>query len=162
MLLVSAAQHESAICVETHTHTDTHTHTHPRPTPLGYYRAPSWASFAMHAAASHSLSILHMVVYYVNAVLSVCPTLSFPCCGHKSFLYAYISIPALQVGSSVLLFWISYICVNIWCLFFSFCLHCMWQILDLSMSQSPDLVSWVGSGLFPPLYFTCHENREAP
>ena len=42
-------------------------------------------------------------MYNVSAALSICPTLSFPCCcAHKSILYVCISIPALQIGSSVI------------------------------------------------------------
>ena len=46
-------------------------------------------------------------------LLSICPTLSFPCYVHKSILFISISIPALQIGSSVLFFLIPYICINI-------------------------------------------------
>ena len=41
-----------------------------------------------------------MVCIYVDATLSVHPTLSFPLCVHKSMPYFCISIPALQIGSS--------------------------------------------------------------
>ena len=37
-----------------------------------------------------------------HATVSIHPTLFFPCCAHKSVLYVCISIPALQIGSSVL------------------------------------------------------------
>ena len=47
-----------------------------------------------------------------NAALSMCPTLSFPRCVHKSVLYICISIPVLQIHLSVPFFWIPYICVN--------------------------------------------------
>ena len=57
---------------------------------------------------------------YLGAAFSICPTLSFPHCAHKSILYIWISIPSLQIGSSVPFFWIPCICVNIWYLFFSF------------------------------------------
>ena len=36
-----------------------------------------------------------------HATVSIHPTLFFPCCAHKSVLYVCISIPALQIGSSV-------------------------------------------------------------
>ena len=51
-----------------------------------------------YTAASHQLSVLH-VIMYLNATLSICPILSFPHCVHKSFLYVSIYIPALQIGS---------------------------------------------------------------
>ena len=37
-----------------------------------------------------------------------------------STLFLRVSIPALQIGSSVPFFWMSYICISIWYLFFSF------------------------------------------
>ena len=63
---------------------------------------------------------LHMTVYICQCY----PLNSFhpflpPLCP-KSVLYVCISIPALQIGSSVPLFYILYICVNIRNLFFSF------------------------------------------
>ena len=59
---------------------------------------------------------------YVNATLSICFYFSFPPCVHESVLYVCASIPALQIDSSVPFFQISYICVNIHYLFFSFLL----------------------------------------
>ena len=41
----------------------------------------------------------------MSALLSVCSTFFFPCRVHKSFLYICISIPALQIGSSVPFFY---------------------------------------------------------
>ena len=38
---------------------------------------------------------------YVNATLSIRPTLSFPSYVHKSIHYICVSIPTLQIGSSV-------------------------------------------------------------
>ena len=38
---------------------------------------------------------------YVNATLSIRPTLSFPHYVHRSIHYIRVSIPALQIGSSV-------------------------------------------------------------
>ena len=55
-----------------------------------------------YVAASHQLSILHMVVYiYINATFSICPTLSFPHCVHKFPLCICVSNPSLQIGSSI-------------------------------------------------------------
>ena len=51
---------------------------------------------------SQHQGLLYMEVYiYINATLPFCPTLSFPHCIHKSILYVFISIPALQIDSSV-------------------------------------------------------------
>ena len=49
----------------------------------------------------------------VNATISISPTLSFPCWLHKSILYVCVSIPALQIKSTLPFFWISHIRVNI-------------------------------------------------
>ena len=40
----------------------------------------------------------------LNVNLSVCPTLSFPCCVHKSVIYVCVYIHALQIGLSVSFF----------------------------------------------------------
>ena len=74
----------------------------PQSHPLGRHRASSWAPCAIQQRLT-KLSVLHVVMnIYVNAPLSVRSTLSFPCCGHKSVLHVCISIPSLQIGSSVL------------------------------------------------------------
>ena len=40
--------------------------------------------------------LFHTIFYkYLNAILSICPTLFFPWCVHKSVLYVWVSIPAL-------------------------------------------------------------------
>ena len=49
-----------------------------------------------------------------NAILLICPTLSFSHCVHRSLLYVCVTIVALQIGSSVPFFYIAYICINIW------------------------------------------------
>ena len=55
-----------------------------------------------------------------NYSLSMCPLPSHPAWVHKSVHYVYISIAALQIGSSGSSFQIPYICINIQYLFFSF------------------------------------------
>ena len=57
---------------------------------------------------------------HVDPNLPIRPTLPFPHCVHMSVLYVCISIPALQIGSSVPFFQIPHICINIQYLFFSF------------------------------------------
>ena len=60
---------------------------------------------------------------------------------HKSFhcppvhFYISVSLPPLQVCSSVPFFWIPYICINIWYLFDSFWLHFVWQAQGSSTWQ---------------------------
>ena len=51
---------------------------------------------------------------YVNITLSICLTIFSPCCVKKSVLYVCISIPALQIGSSVPFFQILYIYIYIY------------------------------------------------
>jgi len=78
--------------------------------------SPSWTSLRPHSscpsrfsqitklgslcytAASHWLFHRYLCIY-VNTTFSIRPTLSFPRCVHKSFLYICVSIPALQIGS---------------------------------------------------------------
>ena len=55
-------------------------------------------------AVSHQLSILQVVYIYFSATLSIHPMFSFPRFIYKSVLYVCISIPALQIGSSVQFF----------------------------------------------------------
>ena len=53
---------------------------------------------------------------------------------HISIPYIWVSIPALQVGSSVPFFYLPHICINTQYLFFSFWLYSVWQSLGPSMS----------------------------
>ena len=63
---------------------------------------------------SHQLSILHMVVYVCQTQSSIHPTIPFPNPHvHLTGLSVCLSIPALQIGSSVPFFQIPYICINI-------------------------------------------------
>ena len=50
------------------------------------------------------LSTQHIQCLCVNATLSIYPTLAFSYCVHKSVLCVCISIPARQIGSSLLFF----------------------------------------------------------
>ena len=54
-----------------------------------------------YTAASRQLSILYMVMYIVRATLSIHPTRCCPLCSHKPILYIGISIPDLQIDSSL-------------------------------------------------------------
>ena len=55
----------------------------PHPTPLGHHRAPGWTPYVR-----QQLSIVfHMIVYIRQDYFLICPTLSFPCCVHKSVLH---------------------------------------------------------------------------
>ena len=63
--------------------------------PLGHHRARSWAPRATWQLPTSC--VFHTRQYiYVSATLSVHPTLSFPPFVHKSVLYVWVSIPALQ------------------------------------------------------------------
>ena len=90
----------------------------PNLTLLGHHRAELTV---LYTAGSHQLIISHMVVYIHQ---SQSPNLSHPFLpgfwSHMFILYICISIPALETGSSVPSFWISYICINIQYVFFSF------------------------------------------
>ena len=70
---------------------------------------------------------------YVNPSLPVQPTPSLLLVSTHLF-YTSVSIPGLQIGSSVPCFQIPCICVTIWYSFFSFLLHFVWQTLGSSVS----------------------------
>ena len=53
-----------------------------------------------------------LTVCFTHTTFSVFPTLSFFYCVHKSILYVCVSIPSLQIGSSVLFFQIPHQCIN--------------------------------------------------
>ena len=91
------------------------------------------------------------------STLSICPTISFMHCVHKSVLYVCISIAALQVGSSVASFWIPYIWINIQYLSFSFWLTSICTISSrsstlLQLTQMCSFYSWV---IFHYIYVPC-------
>ena len=83
----------------------------PHPILLGHHRVPSWTPCAIqHLPASFYFTHGSVLVSVLpeklqcicsNAILSTGPTLSFPCCEHKSILYVWVSIPALQVHSFI-------------------------------------------------------------
>ena len=76
-----------------------------------------------HAAASHQLSILHLVVYICQCYSLTLSQLTLPP-PHvlKSIFYVCVFIPVLPLGSSepYIFFQIPYICVTIQYLFFFF------------------------------------------
>ena len=57
---------------------------------------------------------------YMSVLLSLFIPLFSSLIIHKSILYTFIFILSLKIGSSILFFYILYICVNIPYLFFSF------------------------------------------
>ena len=105
----------------------------PHPTPLYHQRVPGWAPCVIQqlftsclfytgqcvcmlillspfiplccTATFHQLSILHRTVcMYVDATFSIHPTVSLPHYVHKSIHYICVSVPSLQIGSSVQFF----------------------------------------------------------
>lgn len=82
---------------------------------------------------------------YINPTVPIHLTLSFPRV-HKSILYVYIFIPALQIGSSLPFSQIPYTCVDIQCLFFSFLLTSLCRtgsgFLHLSLELCDNLELW--------------------
>ena len=99
-------------------HTDVHVSPPPRtspapPTPLGHHRALSWVPCAMQQVPTSYVSHIaaHMCQYQS---LSSSSSLSHPSV-HKSILCICVSLPALQIRSSVPVFYAPHICVNILC-----------------------------------------------
>ena len=76
-------------------------HTSPPSHPLGHHRAPSCAPCAIQQPP---LAALRMVVYIRQCTLNLSHPLPFLPCVHKCVLYIRVSIPALQIGSSVQIF----------------------------------------------------------
>ena len=91
--------------------------------PSDCHRPPGWAPTQL---AQLSTSYFTYGDVCFNANLSISPTLFSPRCVHKSVLYVYIFIPALQMCSSAPFF----ICaLNIQYLFFSFWLLTLYNRL---------------------------------
>ena len=84
----------------------------------------------------HDWSDLAAAVYIVNDTLSVCLTLPFPSCVHMSTLYSCVSIPTLQIGSSVAFFLTPHMYINIQPLFFSFWLASLHMTASMSIHTS--------------------------
>ena len=84
----------------------------PHPTFLGHHRAPSRAPCTIQQLPTGYLLYTWWCIY-VKASLSICPALSFLHHVYKFILYICISIPGLQICSSVPFSYIPYICFNI-------------------------------------------------
>ena len=116
MLFVSAIQqHESVIIVHTFPALPTSFPSHHPSLQAITERQPGLLCCS---AAALQLCVLHLTVYRCWRHLSFPPALSLPHCAHKSILYICISIPSLQIDSSVSFFYIPYICIIIQCLLF--------------------------------------------
>ena len=131
-------QHESAIAIYIFPILLNHPPTsHPIPLPLDCHRAP----FELPASYSKFPLRIYFTCsnVYVYTILSICPTLSFPNCVHKSVLCVSVSscpadsftntifldsMAVVQALSPVRLFGdhigIPYTWINVWYLFFSF------------------------------------------
>ena len=82
-------------------------HSSPHPTPLGHHRAR--LSSLCFTATSHYLFYTWQYIQF-NVMLSIPSTLFFPHYVHKSIFYICVSVPALQIVSSVPFFQIPYCC----------------------------------------------------
>ena len=77
-----------------------HPPTHPHPTHLDRHRAPNWAPCAIQQVPT-IYPFYTWKCIYVKSNLPVRPTLPCPPRVHMSVLYICVSIPVLQIGSSV-------------------------------------------------------------
>ena len=84
-----------------------------------------------YTVTSYLLPILHMAVYMSTLISQFIPLSPFPHF-HTSILYICISIPSLQIGSSLQFFYTPHICINMQYLFFSFWL----TLLPMTDSRS--------------------------
>ena len=96
----------------------------PHPTHLSHHRAPHRA-LCVYSSFPQAIYFTHGSVH-MSVLLSQFIPLSPPVCTWP--LYVCVSIPALQIGSSVPFFQIPYICVKIWHLFFSFWLTSLFEL----------------------------------
>ena len=95
--------------------------------------------------------VLHMVVYICQ---SYSPSLSHPFLTshvHKSVLYVCISIPALQIDSSVPFFWIPDMCVNVY-LLLSGLLHSVCIMITSQFLSKPGALSWLRYPAYSTFY----------
>ena len=84
-------QHESAISIHISPPSCTSPPSLPlHPTALGCHRALGWAPCVIQQLPP--AFYFTYVNVYVSMLLSICPTLSFSCCIHKSVLYLHISL----------------------------------------------------------------------
>ena len=110
-----------------------------------------------YAAASHYLSILHLVVYIYpcHSLTSSHVTLLSP---HvlKSILYVCVFIPLLSLGSSETFFFLRfYMYVLTWYLFFSFWLTSLWMTDSRSIhltTKKLNFISFYGWVIFHCIY----------
>ena len=72
-------------------------HLPPHPIPLGCPRAPALSAL-LHASNLHWSSILHMVIYIFNDILSNHPNLAFSHRVQKPVPYICVSFAALGIG----------------------------------------------------------------
>ena len=73
---------------------------YPHPTPSRSSQSTKLSSLCILQFPTSYLFYIWSCICF-SAILSICPTFSFPCCVHKSFLYICVSIPAMQIGWSV-------------------------------------------------------------
>ena len=99
-MLISAVQNcESAISIHIPIPREPPSHAPSCPTPLGCHRAHGWVPCVIWQLPTSCLFYLWWRINIcLNATLSVCSTLSFPCCVHKSILYVYIFIQFSSVA----------------------------------------------------------------
>jgi len=120
----------------------------PYPIPLGCPRALALAAL-FHALNLDWSSVLHMVMYMFQCCSQIIPPLPSPT-ESKSLFFTSVSplLPTLHEGLLVLSFYISYICVNIQYLSFSFWLTSLCIIGSrfihlLELTQMHFFYSWV-------------------
>ena len=87
----------------------------------------------------------------LSATLLVCSTLFFSRWAHKSVLYVCISIPALQIDSSVPFFWIPDMCVNVY-LLLSGLLHSVCIMITSQFLSKPGALSWLRYPAYSTFY----------
>ena len=116
---------------------------------LGHHIAPGWVPYATQQLPT-SYCFTHGSVY-MSVLLSQFVTPFSPSHVHKSVLYVCISIPALQIDSSVPFFWIPDMCVNVY-LLLSGLLHSVCIMITSQFLSKPGALSWLRYPAYSTFY----------
>ena len=76
----------------------------PHPTPLYHQRVPGWAPCVIQQLFTSCLFYTGQCVCMLMLLSPFIPTISLPHYVHKSIHYICVSVPSLQIGSSVQFF----------------------------------------------------------
>ena len=118
---------------------------------LGHYRVPGWAHVIEKLFTIYLFYTWWCI--YVCATFSICPTLSFPHCVHKSILSICASTPSLQRRSLIRFFQIHIYVLIFYIYFFSLNYFILYnRLLGLSTSLELTQIHFYGWIIFHCMY----------